>query len=109
MKDGSFTIEVDIKKITLNALQVGMDEVNFRILNMLPTTIKEIMEETGLSKVPVNNRVNQLEKYSLVKRDKRKKDGAVEKGDLTDLPMKCYEEMHAEVDKNIAQHLKSLV
>ncbi|MCK5413626.1 MAG: hypothetical protein KAI57_04625 [Candidatus Pacebacteria bacterium] len=37
---------------------------------MLPTSIDRIMEKTGLTKVPVNAHVNELEKYLLVKRDR---------------------------------------
>jgi predicted transcriptional regulator len=109
MKDGTFTIDVDIKKITLGAFQVGMDETNFQILCMLPTTIKEIMQETGLSKAPVNNRVKQLEKYSLAERDRHKKDGVVKKGDMTDLFIKDYNEMQVDVDKNVAKRLRCLI
>ena len=56
------------EKITLKIVQVGTDKTNFKILKTLPTSIESIMRETGLTKVPVNSRMNQLEKVGLAKR-----------------------------------------
>ena len=56
--------------IALKAVRVGTDEMNFRILKMLPTNVEKIMMETGLTKVPVNIRMNELEKVCLAKRYK---------------------------------------
>ena len=56
------------EKITLKIVQVGTDKTNFQILNMLPTSTESIMIETGLTKVPVNIRMNQLERVGLAKR-----------------------------------------
>lgn len=56
------------EKIVLKMIQIGTDKTNFKIIKMLPTNIDNIMKETGLTKVPVNVRVNKLEKVCLVKR-----------------------------------------
>ncbi len=56
--------------IALKTVRVGTDEVNFKILYMLPSNIENMMRELHLTKVPVNIRINQLEKVSLVKRFK---------------------------------------
>lgn len=56
------------EKLALKVVQIGTDKTNFKILQMLPSNINTIMKETGLTKVPVNVRVNQLEKVGLVKR-----------------------------------------
>src|SRR5665811_1808437 len=59
-----------IRKITLGVFETGAKETNFHILEMLPTTVDEIMKETNLTKVPVNNHINELEKYGLLQREK---------------------------------------
>lgn len=65
-----------VETVTLKAVRIGSDRINFKILRMVgygmekgvSTKIEDVMEEIGLSKVPVNNRINQLEKAGLVKR-----------------------------------------
>lgn len=57
-----------IEKITLKIVRTGTDKINFKILDMLPSDINAIMEETKLTKVPINVRVNKLERVGLVKR-----------------------------------------
>jgi hypothetical protein len=54
----------------LKVVRTGTDETNFKILNMLPSNIEDMMKELCLTKVPVNIRVNLLEKVELVKRFK---------------------------------------
>lgn len=56
--------------ITLKIVRVGTDEINFKILEILPSDIKTIMKEVNKTKVPVNVRVNELEKVGLVERFK---------------------------------------
>lgn len=57
-----------IELITLKVVQTGSDNTNFKILEMLPNNISNIMKELELAKVPANVRVNKLEKVGLVKR-----------------------------------------
>ena len=57
-----------IDKVTLKIIQVGVNKTNFKILKMVPTDVDNIMKETGLSKVPVNVRLNELEKVGLITR-----------------------------------------
>lgn len=65
-----------VEKITLNVIRTGSDRINFKILEMVDkgtdkdggTKIEDIMKETGLTKVPVYKRVNELEKVDLVRR-----------------------------------------
>ena len=54
----------------LRVVRTGSDQINFKILKMLPANIETMMKELNLTKVPVNNRVNMLEKVALVKRFK---------------------------------------
>lgn len=59
-----------VEDITLDLFNVGADKTNFKILKMLPTDLKTVMMELDLTKMPVNNRLNELEKAGLVKRMK---------------------------------------
>lgn len=56
--------------IALKVVQVGTDQINFKILEMLPSDINTIMKEVNMTKVPINVRVNELEKVGLVARFK---------------------------------------
>ena len=58
------------EKMTLKIVRTGTDRVNFKILEMLPSNIETIMKESGLTKVPINIRVNELERVGLVDRFK---------------------------------------
>ena len=69
ISDGlSKKIEILSEKIALKIVQAGSDTTNFKILKMLPTNTETIMNVTGLTKVPVNIRMNHLEKVGLAKR-----------------------------------------
>jgi len=57
-----------IEKMTLKIVRTGTNKTNFKILSMLPSDINTIMEETKLTKVPINIRANKLERVGLVKR-----------------------------------------
>lgn len=78
MKDMELTENIEpienielIEKITLKIVRTGTDKTNFKILEMVNndgTNINKLMEETKLTKVPINVRVNKLERVGLVKR-----------------------------------------
>ena len=60
-----------IEKIALKVTRTGTDKINFQILEMANNdgmNINKLIEETKLTKVPVNVRINQLEKVGLVSR-----------------------------------------
>lgn len=59
-----------VEDITLDLFNVGADKTNFKILKILPTDLKTVMRELDLTKMPVNNRLNELQKAGLVKRMK---------------------------------------
>lgn len=65
--EGEFKTAI-IEKITLRIVHGAVKKNNFVVLKMLPSTINEIMKETGLAKVPANQRVNELERLCLVER-----------------------------------------
>ena len=58
------------EKVTLNMLRVGCDKINFKILNTIPNNIKGLMKKFDLTKMPMNRRVNELEKVGLLKRNR---------------------------------------
>ncbi len=60
--------KIIVKDIALKVVRTGTDEINHKILKMLPTNIDNLMKEFKLTKVPVNIRVNALEKVGLVHR-----------------------------------------
>lgn len=59
-----------IETISLKIIQITTNKINHKILKMLPSDINTIMKELNLTKVPVNIRINQLEKIDLVNRFK---------------------------------------
>ena len=59
-----------IEEITLDVFYIGSKKINFHILKSLPTSVEQIIKDTGLTRVPVNNHFNELEKIGLLNRDK---------------------------------------
>ena len=60
-----------IEKIALRVTRTGTDKINFEILEMIDNgggNINEMIKEIGLTKVPINIRINALEKVGLVNR-----------------------------------------
>jgi len=59
-----------IEQIALKVVQTGTDKTNFRILKAVNKggNINVLMENIGLTKVPINKRINELEKVGLVNR-----------------------------------------
>lgn len=60
-----------IEKIALKVTRTGTDKINFQILEMANNdgmNINKLIEETKLTKVPINVRVNKLERVGLIKR-----------------------------------------
>ena len=65
-----------VEIIALKVVRTGSDRINFKILEMVKketernkrAKIEDIIKETGLTKVPVNKRINELEKAGLVNR-----------------------------------------
>ncbi len=96
-----------IKKITLGVFETGTKETNFHILEMLPTTVDEIMKETSLTKVPVNKHLNELEKYGLLQREKGT--GRVNPTQMTEKFMRIIAEVMNEVNNNVEKMLPKLI
>lgn len=102
--------EIDdlIESITLNIFHIGTKRTNFQILKMLPTSVKEIMAETGLTKVPVNKYINELEKYGLLQRVKGT--GKVNETEMTEVFKNIIEDVFMkEVKINVLKILPKLI
>jgi hypothetical protein len=63
-------IDMLIEDLTLNVFTIGADTINYHIVKSLPTNVEALMKETKLTKVPINNRLNELEKCGLLRREK---------------------------------------
>lgn len=69
-KEGKELVNALTERVTLNIFRVGCDRVNFNILKRLPTSVQKLKEMTELSKMPLNRRLNELERVGLVKRER---------------------------------------
>ncbi len=87
------------EKIALKIVRTGTDRVNFKILEMLPSNIDAIMKKVNITKVPVNVRVNGLERVGLVNRFKGT--GRVELTDFGKSFMLTIREYEGEVRKYV--------
>lgn len=95
------TSEIDnlIEEMTLNIFNVGSKKTNFYILKTLPTNVEKVMKDTGLTKVPVNKHLNELEKLGLLKRVKGT--GKVYPTELTDFFRSLIFETEKQVKTNL--------
>lgn len=100
-------IEDLIENITLNVFNTGTKQTNFKIIRALPTNVEQIMNETGLTKVPVNKHLNDLEKYGLLRREKGT--GNVYPTELTSLMKSLIEEVEKHVSANVATILPKML
>jgi DNA-binding HxlR family transcriptional regulator len=70
------------ERITLNLFNAGCEKINFDILRSIPAKTSEMEKKFGLTKMPLNKRLNRLEEVGLLKRIKHK--GELQKTHLTD-------------------------
>ena len=101
--------EIDeiVENITLNVLNSGTKRINYLILKMLPTDVESIKDEIGLTKVPINNRLNELEKYGLLKREKGT--GKVYPTKLTELFKSLIIDIEDRVKTNLSTMLPNVI
>ena len=92
-----------IENMTLDVFNVGSKRINFQIIKSLPTSIEQVMEDTGLTNVPVNNHFNELEKHGLLRRDKGT--GKAYPTELTDL----YKSLILETEKHVKANLINML
>lgn len=95
-----------VENITLDMFNIGADKTNFKILKMLPTDLKAVMKELELTKMPVNTRLNELEKVGLVKR--RKGTGKVTPTDMTGYFLDLIDSIKGKVEESVKVQLSDL-
>jgi len=100
-------IDTLVEDITLSVFNTGTKPTNFRIIKALPTDVDTIMKETGLTKVPVNKHLNELEKFGLLRRSKGT--GKVYPTELTGLFISLITEIEKQVSANASQMIAKMV
>ena len=100
-------IDALIENITLNVFNTGTKPINFKIICTLPTSVDQIMIQTGLTKVPVNKHLNDLEKYGLLRREKGT--GKVYPTELTVLLKELIENVEKHVSANVSKMLPKML
>lgn len=99
-------IDLLIENITLKMFHVGADEVNYKILKMVPTDIPSVMNNIKLTKVPVNARINSLEDVGLIKR--KKGTGKIVPTDLTEDFLGLLGHIKTIVGKSVRSQLSAM-
>ncbi len=103
MKTGEKLTKHITEKVTLRLFKTGCDETNFEILKEVPSTTNLLLEKTKLSKMPLNKRLNALEKAGLLKRNKR--EGLVETTKLT----KAFLKIIKDIQKDVISEMVNLI
>ncbi len=93
--------------LALKVIHVGTDEINFKILEMLPTDVKTLIQKLNLTKAPINNHLNELEILNLLQRERGT--GKVMPTENTKflLEMKCY--IQDRVKINLLWRLREMI
>ena len=94
---GKELVETITEKITLNIFKTGCDKVNFEIIKSLPSSVKDLYERTELSKMPLNRRLNELEKVGLLERERY--EGEIQSTVLTKEFLKLINDLKIEIVK----------
>lgn len=106
MKITDNEINILIENITLKMFNVGADEINYKILKMVPTDIPSVMTSIKLTKVPVNARLNSLEDVGLIKR--KKGTGKIVPTDLTEDFLGLLDHIKTIVGESVRSQLSAM-
>ena len=97
--------------LTLRALHVATDPLNFRILQRLrregTVSLKALMAETGLSRIPLHERINLLMQAGLAVQELESDD--VRATQLTDGVVDLIEEIRGGLQRAIEERLVEIV
>lgn len=91
------------ESFTLNMFKNGAEPKNFEILRSLPTTVKMLGKKLHISKMPINRRLNELEKYGLIRRERQ--NGWVKPTNLTIKFVSLIGRVNKDVNKNLFDFL----
>ncbi len=106
MKITNEEIKQVVEDITLDMFNIGADKTNYKILKILPTDLKAVMKELELTKMPVNTRVNELEKVGLVKRWKGT--GKIVPTEMTGYFLDLIDNIRAKVEESVKLQVSEL-
>ena len=95
------------EKYTLMILHNGSDSINYSILKLVPTTIPQLMDDFNLTKMPVNSRINKLEKSGLIRRIRG--NGIIEPTELTPIFIELIDGIKSEVIKKLPQFMDKTI
>jgi len=101
LNEGKEIVDKISERYTLSLFRVASDELNFRILNCLPLTVKEIEKEFKLSAMPANRRINQMVDVGLIMKNKRGEE--ITKTKLTEQFIKIIHELKRDVVSELAR------
>lgn len=96
-----------IKLYTLNIFREGCDQINYKILNMLPSDFKNISKNIGIQKMATARRLNILLRNNLLTWEKRK--GKIEPTPLAKELIKIIENIKKGIKSNLPETLQILV
>jgi predicted transcriptional regulator len=106
MKINDEDIDLLVHTVTLKMFHIGADEINYKILKMVPTDVNSIMINVELTKVPVNARLNSLEEVGLIKR--KKGTGKIVPTDFTMDFLGLLDQIKIRVNKSLRSQLSAL-
>ncbi len=92
-----------IERFSLNIFHKGCEQVNYNILNDLPTTPEDIMRKYKISKMPTYRRIKILSNLGLVNHTKN---GKIESTELTIKFLALIKELNSLVENTIPQFLE---
>lgn len=96
-----------IEQIAISVMYEATKNKNFQILQMLPTNVEDIIKHLEITKVPVTNRLNALEKFDLLKWYKGI--GLVFPTEMTGVVLTLVERMEKIVKPEISKMLPKLI
>ncbi len=99
-------IENFVENLTLKMFHVGADDVNYKILKMVPTNTRYVMASVNLTKMPVNARLNSLEEVGLIKR--KKGSGQIVQTEYTQYFLDLLSLIKAKVTDSVKSQLSDL-
>lgn len=89
-------LRMAVETFTLEMFERGCDRTNYEILRSLPSDVKSLAKQLGITKVPLTRRLNQLLAVGLV--DWRKGTGVINKTRLTDIFLGLIETIRQTVE-----------
>ena len=98
-----------VMKISLRAVRVATDKVNYQILKMLPTNYSQISEKINLSKTSIYRHLRELERCKLIKWDKaigNSTTGFMYSTELTNALMNYIDKLEVHVTESVLQQLR---